>query len=319
MNNKNKRLVIPLLGAPGVKLTGTTLKENLTDPFVQFKTLYKIVERFNPDGIFPFMDLTVEAEALGLKIEFPENDNPSVREHPVKNRDALNEIKRKWKGVSGRMITFIKVCEMMAKEFDILKGGYVIGPFTLAGELMGVNDLGINVIEDPDFVEEVVDFTTSVIFEYAKALLETGIDMIAVLEPTAVILSPQQFREFSMKYFKHLSSELKKPVIYHICGNTKHLIEDMGKSGAWGLSLDSAVDLKWASEIVPSDVRLIGNLDPVRVFLQGNPEMIYEKTKELLEKMRDVDNFILSSGCDIPFGTPLENIDAFMQAAKSFK
>jgi len=44
----------------------------------------------------------------------------------------------------------------------------------LQESLWGVNDLGINVIEDPDFVEEVVDFTTSVIFEYAKALLVNG-------------------------------------------------------------------------------------------------------------------------------------------------
>jgi len=63
MISEKKRLVIPLLGAPGIKLTGTTLKQNLIDPSIQFKTLYKILERFNPDGIFPFMDLTVEAEA----------------------------------------------------------------------------------------------------------------------------------------------------------------------------------------------------------------------------------------------------------------
>ncbi|MGC9002134.1 MAG: uroporphyrinogen decarboxylase family protein [Dictyoglomus sp.] len=318
MISEKKRLVIPLLGAPGIKLTGTTLKQNLIDPSIQFKTLYKILERFNPDGIFPFMDLTVEAEALGLKIDFPENENPSVREHPIKDREALAELKRKWNGISGRMKVFIKVCEMMVKEFDRIKGGYVIGPFTLAGELMGVNDLGINVLEEPEFVKEVVEFTTKVILEYAKVLFETGIDVVAVLEPTAVILSPQLFKEFSMKYFKYLSSEIKRPLIYHICGNTKHLIEDMGKSGAWGLSLDSAVDLKWASEIVPSKVNLIGNLDPVGVFLQGSPEMVYERTWKLLERMKDVENFILSSGCDIPVGTPLENIDAFMQAVKNF-
>jgi uroporphyrinogen decarboxylase len=46
--------------------------------------------------------------------------------------------------------------------------------------------------------------------------------------------------------------------------------------------------------------------------------MVYERTWKLLERMKDVENFILSSGCDIPVGTPLENIDAFMQAAKNF-
>lgn len=317
--NNSKRLVIPLLGAPGTKLTNTSLKDNLIDANIQFWTLSKILERFQPDGIFPFMDLTVEAEVLGLRIEFPENDNPSVREHPIKNREDLLEVKKNWRGITGRMRVFIKVVEMMSKEFDIIKGGYVIGPFTLAGELVGVNDLGVCVIEEEDFVEEVLEFTLNIVRDYAKALFEAGADVVAVLEPTAVILSPQLFRRFSLPYFSYLVDELKKPLIYHICGDTKHLIEDMGKSKAYGLSLDSTVDLEWVSKKIPSNMYVIGNIDPVRVFLQGDKELVERETLNLLEKMQSISNFILSSGCDIPLGTPLENIDAFMKIARSFR
>jgi len=318
-DERGNRLIIPLLGAPGVRLTNTTLKENLVDPSIQFKTLDMLLSEFQPDGIFTFMDLTVEAEALGLKINFPENEYPSVVEHPVKDREVLQDIKRKWKGISGRMITFIKVAEKMAQNFNVIKGGYVIGPFTLAGELMGVNDLGINVIDNPDFVKELLEFSLNVIKEYAKAFFEAGVDVVAVLEPTAVILSPVYFREFSLPYFKYLVSELKKPLIYHICGNTSHLIEDMGKSGAYGLSLDSSVDLKWVAEKIPSQMYIIGNLDPVKVFLQGKKDDIEKNTIELLNKMRDVKNFILSSGCDIPLDTPLENVKVFIEIAKKFR
>ncbi|HOJ92406.1 MAG TPA: uroporphyrinogen decarboxylase family protein [Dictyoglomaceae bacterium] len=316
MEQKKKRLVIPLLSAPGVKLSNTTLKENLADSNIQFKTLSLLLDRFHPDGIFPFMDLTIEAEALGLKIDFPENENPSVREHPVKNKEILEEVKRRWNGISGRMEIFIRLAERMVKEFDVLKGSYVIGPFTLAGELMGVTDLGIGVIERPDFVKEIVEFSFKVVKEYAKGLLETGIDMIAVLEPTAVVLSPSYFREFALPYFIRLVDELKKSIIYHICGDTTHLMEDIARSKAYGLSLDSAVDLKWVSEKIPNNMYIIGNLDPVKVFLRGNKELIEKSTRELLEKMEGVDNFILSSGCDIPIGTPLENIEIFMRIAR---
>ncbi len=159
----------------------------------------------------------------------------------------------------------------------------------------------------------------NVIKEYAKAFFEAGVDVVAVLEPTAVILSPVYFREFSLPYFKYLVSELKKPLIYHICGNTSHLIEDMGKSGAYGLSLDNSVDLKWVAEKIPSQMYIIGNLDPVKVFLQGKKDDIEMNTIELLNKMRDLKNFILSSGCDIPLDTPLENIKVFIEIAKKFR
>jgi uroporphyrinogen decarboxylase len=93
----------------------------------------------------------------------------------------------------------------------------------------------------------------------------------------------------------------------------------MGASGAYGLSLDSMVDLKDAAERIPENVFLIGNIDPVKVFLQSNGEEVERETTELLEKMKDVPNFILSSGCDIPLETPHENIAAFFRAGRNFR
>jgi uroporphyrinogen decarboxylase len=96
------RSIIPLLGAPGARLTGTKLRENLTDVEIQFNSLSRLMEEFQPDGIFFMMDLTVEAEALGLEIGFPEDGNPYVKEHPIKGRDELASVENSWSGVSGR-------------------------------------------------------------------------------------------------------------------------------------------------------------------------------------------------------------------------
>ncbi|HOP55115.1 MAG TPA: uroporphyrinogen decarboxylase family protein [bacterium] len=314
---EDRTLVIPLLGAPGVKLSNTTLKENLTDKDIQLRTLKLLVEKFQPDGIFPFMDLTVEAEALGLDISFSENENPAVRDHSIKTEEDLESVRLRYRGISGRMPLFIKVVEGLAKDLSIVKGAYTIGPFTLAGELMGVGELSMNVILNPDLAHKFIEFTTSVIKDYAEALLDAGADVIVVLEPSAVMLSPKQFEEFSGRYFSSLVRELKSPLILHICGDTTHLLEKMSETGAIGLSLDSLVDLKEASRIVPDSIALIGNLDPVRVFLQSTPEEVAIATRNLLEKMRGVKKFILSSGCDLPVDTPLENIEAFMHAGRN--
>ncbi|WP_298002316.1 uroporphyrinogen decarboxylase family protein, partial [Oceanispirochaeta sp.] len=77
--------VIPLSGANGVKLTGTTLKQNLTNSDIQLKTLRALKKRFQPDGMVMLMDLTVEAEAIGLPIHFEENESPSVSGHHIHN------------------------------------------------------------------------------------------------------------------------------------------------------------------------------------------------------------------------------------------
>ncbi len=314
---RENKLVIPLLGAPGIKLSKTTLKENLTDSEVQYKTLSMLIDKFAPDGIFPLMDLTVEAEALGVKINFPENEYPAVVEHSFKSKDDLQDLKNNWRGITGRLKVFIELMEKIAKNISIIKGGYVIGPFTMAGELMGAYNIAMNVKLNPDLVLRFTEFSAEIISEYANALFDAGADIIAVLDPMAVVLSPKQYKEFSLYPLKRLISNVNNnPVILHICGNTNHLIKSMLDSGAVGLSLDSVLDFKELRKIIPEKIAMIGNLDPVKVFFQSTPEEVIVATKYLKESMKGARNFVLSSGCDIPINTPLENIEAFMKAAR---
>jgi uroporphyrinogen decarboxylase len=314
---REKNLVIPLLGAPGITLSKTTLRENLTNSEVQYKTLSMLIDKFSPDGIFPMMDLTVEIEALGSETNFPENANPSVAKPLIKNREDLEILKGNWQGISGRMKVFIEVMEKIAKKYSIIKGGYVIGPFTMAGELMGANDIAMQAMLNPELVAELVNFSLEVISEYANALFNAGADAIAVLEPLAVILSSKKYKEFSLYPFKKLVSNLNnKPLILHICGNTNHLIKSMLDSGAVGLSLDSGINFEELKKIIPPEITLMGNLNPVKIFLQSTPDQVAGATKSLKESMKDTKNFILSSGCDIPVNTPLKNIEAFMKAAR---
>jgi len=311
-----KTIVIPLMGAPGVKLSNTTLKENLMNERIELKTLELLVKKFKPDGIFPFMDLTIEAEALGLGVNFPDNDNPSIRYHCINTIENLKSIRGMYKGISGRMPIFLNIIENLAKNFSLIVGAYGIGPFTLAGELMGLENLCLNLMMKPSLAYKLLDFVTRVIKDYGYALLTAGADIVIILEPSAVLLSPKQFEEFSAKYISHLVSDLGTKLMLHICGNSNHLLKQMSRTGVMGLSLDSPVNLKETSNIVFEDVILMGNLDPVKVFLQSNPEEIAKATRALLEEMAGVRKFILSSGCDLPINTPLENIEAFMFEAR---
>lgn len=311
-------LIIPLMGVNGIHLTNTTLLENLSNADVQYETLKQLITKFKPDGIFAMMDLTVEAQALGLKINLSDNESPSVGEHSVKTLADLEKVKENWKGINGRMGVFIDVIKKLSENSSIINGAYVSGPLTLAGELMGVNELMMNTILEPDLVKDFLDFAVEVISDYTKALFNAGADVVCVLEPTAMMLSPQVYEEFSLTPFKKIIENVDhKPVILHICGDTTHLVEQMGTSGAMGLSLDSQVNMVDTLEKIPENVFLIGNLNPVDVFLNCTPEEVVEATKTLKDATKDYNNFILSSGCDLPIVTSDENLEAFMSAARS--
>ena len=69
---------------------------------------------------------------------------------------------------------------------------------------------------------------------------------------------------------------------------------------------------------MPSDVVVMGNVDPVAQFAAGTPESIYAETTALLARCSKYPNFVPSSGCDIPPHAKWENIDAFFAAVRDF-
>jgi uroporphyrinogen decarboxylase len=62
----------------------------------------------------------------------------------------------------------------------------------------------------------------------------------------------------------------------------------------------------------------MGNIDPVSVFKDGTPETMRQTVNELLDAMRPYPNFVLSSGCDTPPHTPVENINSFFEALNDY-
>lgn len=311
------RMVIPLMGFPGMLLNDSTLRRNVFNWGAHFSTLQALHHYFHPDGIFFLMDLSVEAAALGLAVRFPLNDSPSVEEHPVRSEADLARYANVDILTDARVAAFVETMRLMAQDLNTLRGGYVIGPFSLAGLMMGATEAAMATVTDPATLHAVLRFCSGVIARYARALEQAGADMIAILEPTASFLSPTQFREFSGQYLTDIIATLRTVPILHICGRTTKLIEAMAETGAQGLSLDSGVDLANAAQRVPEEVVLIGNLDTVTVMNEMTPNQVYRATRELMATMAPYPNYIVSTACDLPVGTPLENIHALIDAARA--
>ena len=314
-----RRLVMPLAGYPGVQLTRSTVKQNEFNAELQARSLYKLAERTLPDAIFMMMDLSVEAGALGLPIKFPLQESATVEWHPVKSVSDLDQFKVVDPLYDGRAWVFQETVRQLSRKLSIPVGGYVIGPFSLAGLMIGANDIALATIDAPDVVRATVNFCEHVVIEYAKALEAAGAGMIAILEPTAVILSPEAYWEFSGQSTANVIRHLDIKTVLHVCGNTEHLIEPMCRTGAQGLSLDSAVNFPKVAPRVDPEVVLIGNLNPVTDMLNGDREDVRNATLELLDSMRSAANFIASTGCDLPAETPIENIAEFCRTVKSWR
>jgi len=318
IKHAGRPLVVPLMGYPGTQLTGSTLRQNLFNAELQFLSLSKLVDRFHPDGIFIMMDLSVEAGAIGIQVRYPTDAPPSVESHPVRSAADLDQFRVLDPLQDARVQSFIAAMARVSENLSPLKGGYVCGPFTLASLMMGANEMALATVDDPELVLTVVEFAEDLVTRYAKALAGAGADMVAILEPSASMLSARAFDKFVRGHIERMVREVPATTILHVCGKSAHLVPAMVASGVRGLSLDFPVDLPKIASDIPPDVALLGNIDPVRVMTDGDELTVRSTVHQLLDAMRPYPNFVLSTGCDLPAATPLANISAFMKAAQEW-
>jgi uroporphyrinogen decarboxylase len=129
------------------------------------------------------------------------------------------------------------------------------------------------------------------------------------------MISPASFRTFVAPFLKDLVGRIKakgKYAMFHICGNTTKVLEDIADIAPHCFSLESKVDLGKAKEILGGKVCVAGNVTPTGPFLSGTPEEVIAEAKACIEAWGRGGGHLLTVGCDFPKNVPLENIMALM-------
>lgn len=321
-----RRLVAPLMGFPGLNMTGCTVKLAQQNYGEHYRAVKALADAFHPDIVFPLMDLAVEANALGRYTVFPREESAAVPKEPFSANDlaAAEQVNIAF---DTRLLGYAETLKLMSIGLPptVLRGAYVTGPYSLAALLMGADEAALATLDRPEELSLLCQFTTEKILEYVRHLIPAGAQAICILEPTAVMLGPDTFDLFSAQYVRHINDSCRYSgvaTIYHTCGNTMHLVGKMAETGVDGVSLDApeaGVDLRAAAAQVPPEVMIMGNISPTGSLLNGRPADVEAEVNELLRRMDPYPNFVLSTGCDLPQETPLENIHAFMRSARRYR
>lgn len=311
---------LPLLSFPSVSLLGVSVYDLTHSADLQVSGMVEVAKRTDAAASVSMMDLSVEAEAFGCRIVTSENEVPTVTGALISDLEEAEALAVPQVG-SGRTSIYLEAAagaKARISDRPVLAG--IIGPFSLAGRLMDVSEALTNCIAEPEFVHATLEKTTQFLIRYAQAYREAGVDGVVVAEPLAGLLSPALEEEFSAPYLRRMTQELlgeEFAVLYHDCGPNVHLMtQSISGIGASAYHFGDASDMAVMLEKMPRDCLVCGNISPSQFFLNGTPESIYRATRELLDRTAGYENFVLSSGCDIPPASPWENIDAFFRAAR---
>lgn len=317
-----KKKALPILSFPSVQLLGVNVRELVTNSEAQARGMKAIADRTDAAAAVSLMDLSIEAEAFGATIHISDDEVPTVTGALVTDEDEADalQVPAVGAGRTGNYIEAIRMAKDMITDRPVFAG--VIGPYSLAGRLLDVNEALVLCYVEPDMVHTVLKKATEFLIQYILAYKEAGAHGVVMAEPLSGLLSPELEAEFSGAYVKQIVDAVQDDefiLIYHNCGNhTVRMTESLAANGSACYHFGNIIRMADILPKMPGNVLVMGNVDPAGQIREGTPESIREATFAVMEECCGYPNFCISTGCDIPPHSPWENIDAFFQAVEEF-
>jgi uroporphyrinogen decarboxylase len=318
---------MPFLSTVGPRLVGMTLREMRSSPrneaFVQTEC-YKMLGN---DSLTADYGLHGIGIALGSETNDPEDAVPGISKYAMddlKDIDKLDMSKVERKNDT-EFAKRYEAAEIMLDEMGGECGVDVTisGPFTAAASVYPTAFLLRAVRRDPENAHKLIRFCTESIKSVCRDFSSLGVSF-TLCDPIAsgTILRKADYLDFVFPYTCELVDEIHSfgtSAGYHICGNTTNIVESMVDTGVDLLSLDNVVDMRAAKGKVGNRVCIVGNVDPVKVMLEGTADDVESAVRGCFAQAWDSPcGFILATGCDIPNASPAENVERFMDAARKY-
>ncbi len=303
--------VFPINALPASQLVIAGIDEISHSQAIKWEAVRRYYEQVSSDLLFFFSDIAIQAEAMGAIVRFDPVAMPAVSAPAsMIGTPRASDI--------ARMTLNAGVVASMHRTFAHRRlAALVYGPFTVAGQLLGEQNLLRNVRKPRDRIQDLLDKATLVAEDYARLLLDAGADVLWISDPLAALLPPDCFEAFAGRYLqKLLRLKPDGASILHICGDVTDLLSGMLATGVGGISLDQCMAMPAVEDRVDPSVALIGNLDPLADVAMGTQESVSAATRELTMLMGVRSNFVLSTGCALPPKTPMDNICTFVETGR---
>ncbi len=318
--------------ATAARSAGMTVDKARWDPRISAKVAVDHAVKTRSDFVKPVLDSQIPFMDLGMEVRFPEDDYGQIMKPIATEAEEIDKLALFDPSIAAECPdftrTFVESLEETARILpeDLHICGLSWGPITTAGYVMGVENMVMGMLTDPDLVKKLIGKVTGLVSGMQTRMIQAGATVMWMADPTSSedLMSPDMFGEFSKPYIKEVVSAVNgfdkyAPTFVHICGNTLHILTQMPETGADCLSFDHAVDPAKAKATAGKNISIMGNVDPVQIMMMGNPEIIRKDCYRVMDAAASGGGFILAPGCETPIPTSDENVLAMGEAARTYK
>lgn len=273
------------------------------------------------------LSLRTMGYAMGSKKEEPDDGIDFISERVLEDYEDFDKLLGydPWENpVTGPLLE--KGKEIREKMPDYTMSTGVVCPLSTAVAIRPIEKILKDTRKHPQDLHRLLDLCVDYNLKFVQAFTdEFGKASASISAPlmSTDILNEGQEEEYGLRYLEKLVDGLyeitgKKPSL-HICGHSKGIWDRLKELNISSFSVDNCEDLEELKKAMGDTIHLVGNIPPVDVMRFGSPEDVVNTVKECIEKAADSPSgYTLATGCQVPVGTPEDNLLAFVWAVREY-
>lgn len=314
----DRRPFHPIVMRWAAKQAGIRYRDFVLDPASKCEANLRCAEAYGMDWVTVLSDPYAEAEAFGVRVEYPEDALPldvgghlpdlesAARLKPYRPLDHARCV--------GRIREIQEYRRRSGDAYFIM--GWVEGPVAEYADLRGVSHAAMDLMDDPAAVGKAMDVIVESALEFITLQVQAGAHGIGIGDAFCSQIGPALYRQFALERETRLVRHIHRLgaiAKLHICGNTASIMPEMISTGADIVDVDHLVPsmAAFARDLGPRQV-FSGKTDPVRILQDGRPEQITASVEDCDTQAGG--RCIVSAGCEITPGTRPEHMRVFRAA-----
>lgn len=296
-----------------------------------FEIYAEIIERkkedFNMSRVSVGLGLRTLGAAMGSTLFHPEHGFERIDEHILQDYDDWDKMDRADSHNNKILTPLLEKATKVRERFpEIPLSTGVVGPLSTVVAIRPIEKVLRDTRKNLKKLKELISPSADNSLGWLKAFTkEFGASAVSIADSVTCtdILSLNQFEEFSFPQLKRLVIGIKnttglKPSL-HIYGHTKGIWEYLKGLEISSFSVDNCEDLAEVRKVLGETMTIVGNVPPVYVLKFGSIDDVIKSVKDCIQKCAvSPKGYILSTGCSVAMGTPKENLEAYIYAAKIY-
>lgn len=290
-----------------------------TTPELAAEVTIQPVDILGTDAAIIFSDILVVPEAMGLPYEMVETKGP-IFPKVIQNKKDIDALRVS--NPEKELAYVLKAIDIVKKELNgrVPLLGFAGAPFTIFCYMVegkGSKTFSIAkkmLYSEPELAHLLLQKITDTTIAYLKAQAKHGADLVQIFDSWAGILSPDQYRKFSLPYIAQICDAINEVPVTVFAKGAFFARKEMSNLKCEVIGLDWNMDISESRRMIPHKT-LQGNLDPC--VLYGSFKDIEKYTKKMIKNFGG-QKYIANLGHGVYPDTDPDKVKCFIDTVKDY-